>query len=251
MDPIQRAWTRLAAAAALVSASFLASGCGPTLVSTASKIHPALQNKRLSRLQRNFERQSHASRNLNLSATLWDLALVESDGLEDPKRRRSRAISASAKEANRHADARKSRWGQAYLADQTTFTVVVELLNRPAPTSLSGKRRQSTKAAPGPQDPLAEAEAWTFSLSRGGRNPVAPTRVQVQAMDRYPTVAGGWHWRMVYAVHFDGPSSAERQALTLRIHPPKARAWRGEYGKQIDQRGFPLRWQVSPASFSI
>lgn len=220
---------------ALAIAGSLA-GCSETVLSPAHSVASELSHLDSAALERRFERKSRPARNLSLAATLWDPALLAAD---------SSAETGAVAEPREEKLARHERWHDAFIAEQTSFTVVMELSNRPSGESAKG-------------DPFANPRSWEFRLDRGDEEAIAPNRIEVQAIDRYPTHGGGWHWRIALAVHFPGNlyeisrEITDEKALptvpvTLHVRPlPDSSLRHGPYGRRAGKQGFRLKWWVMP-----
>ena len=211
------------------------SACATTYVSAPERVHPSLGKMTPAQLQRHFERESKPAHNLRLYASLWDTALVENERVPLGT---SAATSTLVEEPTQERENRMARWHEQFLKEQTTFTVVIELANRPPMRK-------------GRDDRLTDLSQWRFSLKERGGKEQAPSKIEVQSIDRFPTRAGGWHWRMAATVHFaESPRtrSAEHpngMDLVLRIRPPKNAGWRGEHGRLAPHRGFALHWWIA------
>ena len=223
-------WTfcGVAAAAALVLASCSASIHGPH--------DPVDEDLRPEQIERALTREARPASNLRVVATLWDPALIEAD---DRPRRKAEA-QAAVYEPTQQIEARHSRWTERYVHAGTTFTVVVELANRP-------------RLRRGDEDLLVDPESWTFSLDRGEQRTLTPRKVAVQAIDRFPSRAGGYHYRIAFAVTFPGPlhgglSGVEPSRLRLYVRPSEHTPRRAGYGRVASRRGFQLTWHVEPAA---
>ncbi len=136
-------------------------------------------------------------------------------------------------------DASLAMWAQPYL-EQTSFTVVFELTNRPTPTL-----REDGATS----DPLLADGAWSFQLERGGKQ-VEPQHVEIVGLDRYPTAASGYHYRLAYDVHFDG-SVAEQLAsgdaaisLIIRFRSGVMESYQPLFGFWMATRGETLTWKL-------
>ncbi|MEM6996664.1 MAG: hypothetical protein AAF721_39535 [Myxococcota bacterium] len=179
-------------------------------------------------VERTRRRRAAPAAGVTIDATLWDGALVAA-GIE---RSRTRG------EDEATLSERRARWVAEYLTKRTSFTVVIELANRPAA---------------GEDDPLASPEAWHFVLDRGESRGLAPQSVRLQAVDRFPTDGGGSHVRLGFAVVFAdvawAASSAAASKLRLRVQgdPLQAGLSRRELGPWIASHGAGLSWWVSPA----
>lgn len=177
---------------------------------------------------RTRRRRSVPAEGVVIDATLWDGALIAA-GIE---RGRTRGDDEAL------LGERRQRWVSDYVAKKTSFTVVIELANRSAQPA---------------DDPLTTAEAWRFTLERGDGQPQAPASVELQAVDRFPTQAGGNHVRLGFAVIFKGDAwtpSGEAQRLRLRVQSEQSHPGlkRRELGMMVAKRGAQLSWWVAHPS---
>ncbi len=122
------------------------------------------------------------ARNLDIHIIPWGQSIRRASGVMDDVE-------------NLLADDRRGR---------TSFTVILELANRPP-------------VPEGGEDPLADPATWEFRLHRPGQTDIHPERVEVHTVDRFPTRAGGYHWRLALAVHF--PAAATGTPADPDAHP--------------------------------
>ncbi len=192
-------------------------------------------------VERRLSRRGRPAENVRIHATLWDPALLAADATG-----KLSELQVTLPEPPHEVEERLLRWQSHYVDDQTSFTVLVELLNRPAMQS-DGR------------DPIVDPSKWKFRLDLNDMEDIEPSRVEVQALDRYPSRAKGWHWRLAFAVHFplDLPEVARARALgktggstraLLRVLPPHGDGTRPEYGIYATRHGFQLTWRLEPAS---
>lgn len=183
-------------------------------------------------VERTRRRTVRPATDVVIDATLWDGAMVAA-GVR-------RGIDAGLDETT--AAALRQRWVSHYLDKRTAFTVVIELANRPG----------AAKAA----DPLTLADAWTFTLDRGAERDLAAKHVELEAVDRFPTEAGGHHLRLAFAVRFEGAAldAANPSPTKLRL---KVRAdgtqpgWkRREMGRRMARHGAMMSWWINGAVVS-
>lgn len=207
----------------------------PNTSAAAAETSPGKARPRA--VERHLSKERRPAENVRIRATLWDRALLAADahGVGDP-------VPGLVPEPPDEVRARLARWSEFYIDGQTTFTVLVELLNRP-------------ELEPGQADPIADPSRWKFRLDLGDEVDIEPGHVEVQTLDRYPSRAKGWHWRMAFAVHFppdlaaavtkstDGKRSPPTSA-TLRIVPPYGDAKRPEFGTWAARHGFALAWRL-------
>lgn len=137
-----------------------------------------------------------------VTATRWDDTLVELAAAEVPGRDRA---------------ATRDRLRARHAGPGVSFTVVVELADRPRDA-----------------DVLLEPDAWWF---RSGDATAA--RVELVAVDRYPTGDGRAHVRMGFDVTFAQEAEVGK---TLRVGAKAAVSRRTELGRSVARRGVALRW---------
>lgn len=224
----------VAAAVGLVSAcaTTVHAVDGPPPFEDPAAVKPA-------RVLAQYTRRIRPAHNVDIVATLWDPALLAAEA------RTIATATAGPRESEQEARDRLERWRERYLEAQTSFTVVLELANRPGPP------RARRGAEPPPfEDPWVEPESWSFSLEREDGEAVTPRRIEVQAVDRFPTRAGGHHYRIAYAVHFDGApldpdnagDAAGPHALKLRVRPLIRDRSTSGLGRGSTRRGFAITW---------
>lgn len=203
---------------------------GPWTISTALGLAllgsgcAAVQVKdSLARAEHKLTRHAVAGYGVEMHATLWDEALVTT-ALRDDTAPEGRPAGAA-------------QWHAHYL-DRTSFTVVVELEHRLPEI---------------PKADLMATKAWQFRLDRGQERGLQPADVQLVLVDRFPTIAKGYHHRLVFVVHFDGSlaqANTGAKQLKLRLHVvpnPPSRTTRSMIGQSLHRRGTTLRWRVKPA----
>ncbi len=108
-----------------------------------------------------------------------------------------------------------------------TFTVVLELANRPprgrvrahVPGTSPGAAAPADRSAPAPwgDDPLIDPATWAFELDAPGLRAVPADRVTLLAADRFPIPGGGAHWRLALAVTFRARGGDPAKPA----HPPR------------------------------
>lgn len=235
-----RARAALARAAVLAALSALpAASCAPATLSHSAS-HP-LEERDARRSVRKLTQTVDAAKDIRITATLWDpvlFALPLRDGPPDTKMRsQGRVIPETAEERLERVE----RWHRDYLADRTSFTVMIELRNRPEFDEISN-------------DLLVAARNWNFGLRIDRGETIKPQLVRVQAMDRFPRRGAGWHWRIAVAVHFPGSlhdTSAKdgSKSVQLLIDPPKDTR-ESKFGKYLEFEyeapPIPLHWRVHP-----
>ncbi|TPV96358.1 MAG: hypothetical protein B7733_05175 [Myxococcales bacterium FL481] len=194
-----------------------------------------------SRVERQLSKERRPADNVRIRATLWDRTLLDPPADDKTARNTSKAL-----EPPDEALARRTRWSERYVDEQTTFTVLIELLNRPR--------------SPTGDDPIADPSKWKFRLDLGDDTDIEPARVEVQTLDRYPSRAHGWHWRLAFAVHFppDLEARLQKHAATseasaplqakLRVLPPYGDESRPAFGVWTARHGFHLVWRLTAQS---
>ncbi len=148
------------------------------------------------------ERSVVAADGVVITATQWDETMIELSAAQAPGPDRAAL-----------RERLQARYGAAGLA----FTVVIELADRPLDA-----------------DVLAEPTAWWF---RSGDVPAS--RVELIAIDRYPTGDGRAHLRLGFDVQFAPRSDI---GTTLRVGSKAAVSRRAELGAGVARRGVRLRW---------
>lgn len=160
---------------------------------------------------------------IEVHATLWDAALLSAADAHRPT-------------STRAAADERTRWRETYL-DQTSFTVALDIAERP-PVQRPG------------DEPLIDLEHWSFALQRGQGATVAPVKVELLGIDRFPTGSGGAHHRVIARVHFEGPLHAQLGSgttptdLKLWVRHRARFGWRLAMGQPMARTGAALRWQV-------
>ena len=186
-----------------------------------------------------YQRRVQPVANVTIEATLWDpnlIALWATSSSQDAGDER-----AEGDQSARLHD-RRVEWTERYVEDQTSFFVVLELANRP-PQEEEG------------QDALINPRTWRFRMSRDDLDEVSPSKIQIISQDRFPTQTGGYHWRLVYSVHFEGGAYAAARTtetangvqLTLRVFPEAELGKRTPFGRRSNRDGFRLRWWTVPS----
>ncbi len=224
--------TSLATAVAAIAVT-LGGGCGNQIAmqlhgseAADAQLGPGINPETVERTRR---RRASPAQGVAIEATLWDGALIAA-GL-------SRGRTQGDDEST--LSERREHWVESYIAKRTAFTVVIELANR--------------QTEPG-VDPLTAADAWTFVLDRGAAKNLEPVSVELQAVDRFPTEAGGAHVRLGFAVVFAGAAwpdkASEASKLRLRVRAAKTQAGmkRPELGLFVAKRGAAMSWWVVPAT---
>lgn len=232
--------------AAVLAATLAGCGCAATVHSVdGPPPFEDLASVKPARVVAQYTRRVRPAHNVDIVATLWDPALLAAE---------ARAVATTyggPREPHAQTRDRLDRWRDRYLEDQTTFTVVLELANRPGPAR--DKRDVDTETF---EDPWVDPKSWSFSLQREGGETVSPRRIEVQAVDRFPTRAGGHHYRIAFAVHFDGSpidlntpdTGAGPHSLELRVRPLIRDRSTSGLGRGSTRRGFAITWWLDAAT---
>lgn len=198
---------RLAAVVLMIGAA----GCTPAaILSSESTVHPRLQSRDVADLTRVFNRQGEAAKDIQVSATLWDLSYISAFQEARATRREQ-----SAAEAKASIEA----WRQRFVVGQTAFRIRVELLDRPE--TVVGK------------DTILDLKQWVFRLKRSAGEPVPYRDIQVEIVKKWKGVEGRFTHRLDGTVHFPG-----------RIDPARVRwieLWASPPGDRPPVR---LRWAL-------
>lgn len=224
------------AARVVVACSVLAVGCAPEApVSGPGSPSLVVDDVAPEQIEALYKRRIQPVANVTIEATLWDPNLIALWATSSSEAAASDE-QAEDEESKRLRD-RRVEWTERYVEGQTSFFVVLELANRP-PQDEEG------------QDALINPRTWRFRMARDDHEEVTPSKIQVISQDRFPTQTGGYHWRLVYSVHFDGGAHAAAQAtetgngvqLTLRVFPEAELGTRTPFGRRSNRDGFRLRW---------
>lgn len=171
-----------------------------------------------------WSRRATVGHGVQLHATLWDAELLAA---QDPRRSTAAEVAAS----------ERARWRAMYLS-RTSFLVAIDVADR------QPVRRKA-------DDDLLELAAWDFRLDRGSARGVRPEEVELVGIDRYPTVGGDHHHRLVIRVHFPGSLHEAAKAspggleVALRVRAAAKMGFRPALGEGSSRLGFALRWNVS------
>ena len=176
-----------------------AAACTPqAILSSESTVHPRLQSLGVDALTRMFNRQGEAAKDIQVSATLWDLSYIAAfQEARATRREQSAAEARSAIEA----------WRQRFVAGQTAFRIRVELLDRPV--TVVGK------------DEILDLRQWVFRLKRSSGEPVPYKDIRIEVVKQWKAAGGRLHHRLDGTVHFPGRvDPASTRWIELWASPP-------------------------------
>lgn len=220
---------------ALALAAAIAGGCAADVpVSRVDAPSLAPGDLTAEQIENLYRRRARPVRNVTIEATLWDPNLIAMANVTNTAATDDARVSKT-------ASSTRAAWSARYVEGQTSFFVVLELANRP-PTGEEG------------QDPLVNPRNWGFRLTRGDDAPSSPTKIEVISQDRFPTQRGGYHWRLVYAVHFEGTTydaavnaaTGDGIELSLRVLPEADMGRKSPFGRRLTRQGFVLKWWATP-----
>lgn len=174
-------------------------GCNPgILVSGEQTAHNGLRNYSIEDLTRTFNRQVEAAKDIQVSATLWDLAYIVA--FQEARTTR-REQTAEVARANIEA------WRQRFVVGQTAFRIRLELLNR-------GEVLRG-------QDRILELKQWSWKLKFSNGETVAYKHIHVELAKRYRAKGGGYHHRLDGVVHFPKRvDPSKHTSMVLLAYPP-------------------------------
>jgi len=176
----------------------LVGACNPSvLVSGEQTAHPGLRNYSIAELTRTFNRQVEAAKDIQVSATLWDLAYIVA--FQEARITR-REQTAEVARANIEA------WRTRFVVGQTAFRIRVELLNRGE--VLSG------------QDRILELKQWSWKLKFSDGSEVPYNHIHVELAKRYKAPDGGYHHRLDGVVHFPKRVDPSKHSYILLLAFP-------------------------------
>lgn len=186
-----------------------------------------------------YQRRIQPVANVTIEATLWDPNLI---ALWATAGSQTDTDEAAASDESAQLRDRRVDWTERYVEGQTSFFVVLELANRP-PQEEEG------------QDAIINPRTWRFRMARDDLDEISPSKIQIISQDRFPTQTGGYHWRLVYSVHFEGGAYAAARdtetangvQLTLRVFPDAELGKRAPFGRRSNRDGFRLRWWTVPS----
>lgn len=192
----------------LLALAIVAVGCGGTSETLVSP-------DEVTATERAATRSRVVADGVEVRATMWTPGLVQV------------AASTVPGPAKAKVDARR-RWMERYVAGPA-FTVVVDIARRrPDPPRADVK--------------ISDPKYWSFAL---GESSTPPDRVDLVAIDRFPTEGGGHHERLVFELHFPQKSSPTAPEVALHIRCDAPEAWRKALGRTIARRGVRLRWALT------
>ncbi len=183
-------------------------GCNPSIhVSGDQTANASLRNYTVDELTRTFNRQVEAAKDIQMSATLWDLAYIV---------RFQEARTTRKEQSAEVAKANIAAWRKRFVEGQTSFRIRVELLNR-------GEVLRG-------QDRILELKQWSWKLRFSDGKTVAYSRIHVELAKRYKAPkdgdgagsgSGGYHHRLDGVVHFARRiDPANHRFIELLAYPP-------------------------------
>ncbi len=187
-------------------------GCNPAIhVSGDQTANASLRNYTVDELTRTFNRQVEAAKDIQMSATLWDLAYIV---------RFQEARTTRKEQSAEVAKANIAAWRKRFVEGQTSFRIRVELLNR-------GEVLRG-------QDRILELKQWSWKLRFSDGKTVAYSRIHVELAKRYKAPkdgdgdgggggagSGGYHHRLDGVVHFARRiDPAKHRFIELLAYPP-------------------------------
>jgi len=203
-------------------------GCNPSIhVSGDQTANASLRNYTVDELTRTFNRQVEAAKDIQMSATLWDLAYIV---------RFQEARTTRKEQSAEVAKANIAAWRKRFVEGQTSFRIRVELLNR-------GEVLRG-------QDRILELKQWSWKLRFSDGKTVAYSRIHVELAKRYKAPkdgdgdvelakrykapkdgdgdgggggagSGGYHHRLDGVVHFARRiDPAKHRFIELLAYPP-------------------------------
>lgn len=180
----------------------LMGGCNPAIyVSGDQTANAGLRNDTVGELTRTFNRQVEAAKDIQVSATLWDLAYIV---------RFQEARTTRKEQSAEVAKANIAAWRKRFVEGQTSFRIRVELLNR-------GEVLRG-------QDRILELKQWSWKLRFSDGKTVAYSRIHVELAKRYKAPGdgdGGYHHRLDGVVHFARRvDPANHRFIELLAYPP-------------------------------
>ncbi len=190
----------LGASCLLAAVVLLVVGCNPAIhISGGQTANADLRNHTVDELTRTFNRQVEAAKDIQVSATLWDLAFIVR--FQEGRATRKEQTAEVAK-ANIQA------WRKRFVTGQTSFRVRVELLNR-------GEVLRG-------QDRILELKQWSWKLKFSDGKIVAYNHIHVELAKRFKApLGGGYHHRLDGVVHFPKRVDAsQHRFIELLAYPP-------------------------------
>ncbi len=184
----------------LLACLLIAGGCNPAVyISGEQTANAGLRNHTVAELTRTFNRQVEAAKDIQVSATLWDLAYIV---------RFQEARSTRKEQTAEIAKVNIESWRKRFVAGQTAFRIRVELLNRVE--VLRG------------QDSILELKQWSWKLKFSDGKTVAYKHIHVELAKRFKaSLGGGYHHRLDGVVHFPRRVDASKHRfIELLAYPP-------------------------------
>lgn len=177
----------------------LMGGCNPAVyVSGEQTVHANLRSYSITDLTRAFNRQVEAADDIQVSATLWDLAYIVA--FQEARTTRKEQTAEVAK-------ANIAAWRKRFVAGQTAFRIRVELLNR-------GEVLRG-------QDRILELKQWSWKLKLSDGQAVPYNHIHVELAKRYKAPKGGYHHRLDGVVHFPRRvDPSKHRYIELLAYPP-------------------------------
>ena len=186
----------------------------------------------------------HPAHNLRVHVERWDRATLRAAGID----------------LSEDDPASLAATGGHRAPHLATFTVVLELANRPpagrlrgTPTRAAGEgprspseRPPATPSTRAAGDPLVDPAAWSFELHGPGARDLTADEVGLLAADRFPLPGGGAHWRITLAVTFRarGGEPAAPDTAPSRRDLPYGNTWTLHIRPAVDVR--PRRYALGP-----
>lgn len=174
--------------------------CNPAIyVSGEQTANVKLRDYSLEDLTRTFNRQVEAAKDIQVSATIWDLSYIVA--FQEARTTRKEQTAEVAK-ANIEA------WRKRFVEGQTSFRVRVELLNR-------GEVLRG-------QDRILELKQWSWKLRFSDGRTVPYKHIHVELAKRFKArEGGGYHHRLDGVVHFPvRVDPSKHRFIELRAYPP-------------------------------
>jgi len=177
----------------------LTGGCNPAVhISGDQTVHASLRSYSIGELTRTFNRQVEAADDIQVSATLWDLAYIVA--FQEARTTRKEQTAEVAK-------ANIAAWRKRFVEGQTSFRIRVELLNR-------GEVLRG-------QDRILELKQWSWKLKLSDGRSVPYKHIHVELAKRYKSPKGGYHHRLDGVVHFPGRvDPSKHRYIELLAYPP-------------------------------
>ncbi len=200
----------LASLTALIVALGAAACNPPIYISGVETVNPELRQRSVKDLTRMFNRQEQVAKDIQVSATLWDLSWIVA--FQEGRATRQEQ---SAEVARQNIDA----WRKRFLVGQTSFRMRIELLNRAEVTAGS--------------DRIVRFKEWSWKLKLSDGTVVPYKALHVELSRRWKAPNHRYHYRLDGTVHFG-----------VRLDPEKVRwveLWAYPPG---DRPAVHLRWNL-------